>query len=284
MSLTTPITSNIPPALTAYLQKLDAFIANEITPLQNSSDNNRFFDHRREDARTDWHRNGLPAPEWHALMAEAVRRADAAGFYRFSLPKRWGGTQPDENGGRGANLWMSVIREYLAAKGLGLFNDLQTEHSVVGNFPVIVMLMHFGSERQQRELLVGQLEGRVRPTFGLTEPGHGSDATWMDTVAVREERKGVSGWKLNGRKMWQTGLDMATHCFVFARTDGKAGSAKGVSCFVVPRDAEGLVVESFEWYARTLWTGLMMLTFAGPSICQQTTALSRLKMYGFLTL
>jgi hypothetical protein len=41
---------------------------------------------------------------------------------------------------------MAVIREHLAAKGLGLFNDLQTEHSMVGNFPDVVMLMNFGNE------------------------------------------------------------------------------------------------------------------------------------------
>lgn len=248
MSLNSPITSNIPPELSEYLAKLDTFIAQEIKPLQDSNDNNRFFDHRREDARTDWSRGGLPKPEWYALMREAVRRADAAGFWRFSLPKRWGGHQDDANGGRGANLWMSVIREHMAAKGLGLFNDLQTEHSVVGNFPVIVMLMHFGNEQQQKELLVGQLEGKVHPTFGLTEPDHGSDATFMETVAVAESRGGRKGWKIKGRKMWQTGLDVATHCFVFARTSEKAGSAKGVTCFVVPKQAPGLKVESFEWY------------------------------------
>jgi acyl-CoA dehydrogenase len=88
---------------------------------------------------------------------------------------------------------MAVIREHLAAKGLGLFNDLQNEHSVVGNFPVIVMLRAFGTEEQKKELIWGMLEERVSMTFGLTEPGHGSDATHLDTVAVRETVGGVEG-------------------------------------------------------------------------------------------
>ena len=51
---------DIPEELLAYMQELDDFIDKEITPLQMENDNNRFFDHRREDARTDWERGGCP--------------------------------------------------------------------------------------------------------------------------------------------------------------------------------------------------------------------------------
>jgi acyl-CoA dehydrogenase len=40
---------------------------------------------------------------------------------------------------------MAIIREYLAAKGLGLHNDLQNETSIVGNFPQILMMRDFGT-------------------------------------------------------------------------------------------------------------------------------------------
>jgi alkylation response protein AidB-like acyl-CoA dehydrogenase len=86
---------------------------------------------------------------------------------------------------------MAVIREHLAAKGLGLFNDLQNEHSMVGNFPDVIMLMNFGSEKQKAELIPARLRGEFRMTFGLTEPGHGSDATHMATKGVPEKRAGV---------------------------------------------------------------------------------------------
>ena len=104
---------DIPPDLAAYLDELDDFIEREIRPLEEADDNIRFFDHRREDARTDWERGGLPNAEWEALLAEARRRADAAGHYRYPFPA--------EHGGRdGTNLGMAVIREHLARKGLGL--------------------------------------------------------------------------------------------------------------------------------------------------------------------
>lgn len=234
----------LPPELEQYLASLDNFIEREIIPLQNSNDNNRFFDHRREHARTDWDAGGLPRKSWEALLAECRRRADAAGFLRFALPVEYGGQQKT---GREGNLWMAVIREHLASKGLGLFNDLQNEHSVVGNFPVIVMLREFGSEEQKQRFIWGQLEGRERMTFGLTEPEHGSDATHMSTRAVPQKRNGIDGYSINGVKKWQTGMHVATTCVVFARTSGQDGSAIGISAFFVPAEAPGVKIISYEW-------------------------------------
>jgi alkylation response protein AidB-like acyl-CoA dehydrogenase len=232
----------VPSDLQDYLKQLDKFIEDEINPLQRQNDNDRFFDHRREHARTDWDKGGLPRDEWEDLLVECKRRADKAGFWRFSLPKQFGGQ--NEDSGRGANLWMAVIREHLASKGLGLFNDLQNEHSIVGNFPTVIMVQHFGNQKQQQDLIHGSLEGRVRITFGLTEPWHGSDATHMDT---RAEKQSDGSWLINGGKMWQTGMHKATHCFIFARSSGKNGDAKGITCFIVPRNSPGFKVESYEW-------------------------------------
>lgn len=231
---------NLPADLVAYLGELDRFIAAEIAPLQAADDNERFFDHRREWARTDFENQGLPRHEWEELLDEAKRRADKAGHYRFSLPVEFGGKG-------GSNLWMAVIREHLAAKGLGLHNDLQNEHSIVGNFPVIVMLRDFGTPAQKEELIRGALEFKVRLAFGLTEPDHGSDATHMETRAVRETRDGVEGWRIDGEKMWITGMHNATHCVVFARTSGKDGDARGITAFLVPAKSPGLKVEEYLW-------------------------------------
>jgi acyl-CoA dehydrogenase len=127
---------NIPQEIADYLVVLDKFIEDEIKPLEEQDDNIRFFDHRREWARTDFENGGLPRPEWEELLTEAKRRADAAGHLRYALPKEFGGQD-------GTNLGMAIIREHLARKGLGLHNDLQNEHSIVGNFPQILMLRDF---------------------------------------------------------------------------------------------------------------------------------------------
>ena len=230
----------IPTAIQAYLAELDAFIAREINPLEAEDDNIRFFDHRREHARTDWDNQGLPRHDWEALLGEMRRRADRAGHLRFALPKEYGGQE-------GSNLAMAVIREHLAAKGLGLHNDLQNESSIVGNFPTVLMFRDFGTAAQKRDFIPGMLDGSLRVAFGLTEPDHGSDATWMETRAVRETRDGVAGWRIDGKKMWNTGMHVATHDFVFARTSGQDGQALGITCFIVPVATPGVVIEEYLW-------------------------------------
>ena len=231
---------NVPKDLVDYLVKIDAFVDAEIKPLQAQDDNERFFDHRREWARTDFDNGGLPRPEWEALLESAKALADKAGFFRFSLPTEFGGRG-------GGNLWMAVIREHLATQGLGLHNDLQNEHSVVGNFPFIVMLRDFGTQEQKEKFIRGSLARKIRVTFGLTEPQHGSDATHMETRAVRESRDGVAGWRIDGEKMWTTGMHAASHCCLFARTNGEDGDAKGITAFLVPADSPGVKVEEYLW-------------------------------------
>jgi acyl-CoA dehydrogenase len=131
---------------------------------------------------------------------------------------------------------MAVIREHFAAKGLGLHNDLQNEHSIVGNLPLVTMLDRYGRD-DQKEMIEGSITGKYRITFGLTEPEHGSDATHMETTAVEATRDGVKGWVINGEKMWTTGMHVATHCALFARTSGDDGDARGITCFLVPAKA-----------------------------------------------
>jgi acyl-CoA dehydrogenase len=230
----------IPQDIADYLVILDQFIETQIRPLEQVDDNIRFFDHRREWARTDFENQGLPRKDWEDLLREARKRADAAGHYRFALPAEFGGQD-------GSNLAMAIIREHFAKKGLGLHNDLQNEHSIVGNMPIALMLRDFGTPKQKEELLPKSLRGEFIATFGLTEPNHGSDATHMESTAVRETRDGVAGWLLNGEKMWITGMHVATHCMMFARSSGKAGDAKGITCFFVPTNDLGVVIEEYLW-------------------------------------
>ena len=230
----------LPADLVAYLAELDAFIAAEIRPLEQADDNIRFFDHRREYARTDFENQGLPRREWEMLLREAGMRADKAGHWRFSAPKQYGGKD-------GSNLWMAVIRDRFAAMGLGLHNDLQNEHSIVGNFPFVAMFEHFGTPTQQEEFILGGFARERRVAFGLTEPDHGSDATFMETRAIPETRDGVAGWRIDGRKMWITGMHVATHCAAFCRTSGQDGEAKGITCLLVPIDNPGMVVDEYMW-------------------------------------
>ncbi len=226
----------IPKDIADYLVVLDEFIEREIKPLQAENDNERFFDHRREDARTDWERGGLPNEEWEALLAEMRRRADAAGHLRYPLPKEFGGQD-------GTNLGMAIIREHLARKGLGLHNDLQNESSIVGNNVGLLLMLHHGTDQQKAEWIDDLAEGRRGFAFGITEPEHGSDATHMETTAVRDGDE----WVINGEKTWNTGIHKAPYDLIFARTSGAAGDGHGITAFLVPTSSPGFEIVEFLW-------------------------------------
>jgi alkylation response protein AidB-like acyl-CoA dehydrogenase len=224
----------IPQEIQQFIAELDAFIEREIKPLE--AENIQFFDYRREWARTDFEHGGVPRQEWEELLGEMRRRADAAGFYRYALPAELGGRD-------GTNLGMAIIREHLAHMGLGLHNDLQNEASVVGNFPTVLMMRRYGTPEQQAELLEPMITGEAGIAFGLTEPEHGSDASWLDTVARRDG----DDWVLNGVKRFNSGMHRAKYDLVFARTSEDTGKAQRVTAFLVPADAPGLEIPYYHW-------------------------------------
>src|ERR1700737_5005730 len=69
----------LPADLVAYLAELDQFIAREIKPIEDADDNIRFFDHRREWARTDFDNGGLPRHEGEGRAPRGKNSAATAG-------------------------------------------------------------------------------------------------------------------------------------------------------------------------------------------------------------
>ncbi len=226
--------TEIPADVLDFVTKLDEFIEREIKPLEN--EHIEFFDHRREWKRTDWENDGVHRREWIELLSEMRRRADAAGVFRYALPASMGGLD-------GTNLGMAVIRDHLAAMGIGLHNDLQTEASVVGNLVFPLILDRFGSEEQKDRFMAHAVTGESGFGFNLTEPNHGSDATWLETRAVRDG----GDWVINGAKRFASGAGLVEHAIVFARTCGEQGDALGITAFIVPTSDPGYEIPYFHW-------------------------------------
>jgi len=225
-----------PEEIRATLDELDRFIDDRIRPLESANGNARFFDHRREWARTDFEADGTPSREWEALVAEMRRLSDGAGWLRWGLPERYGGQAA-------SHLEMSFIREHLALRGIGLHDDALYESSVVGNFPVVLMFDAVADEAQRQEWIEPMITGERPVGIALTEPGCGSDATRMETRAVRDGE----GWRISGRKRWNSAANTITHNIVFARTSGKPGEPAGITAFIVPTDAPGYKIDFFWW-------------------------------------
>lgn len=226
----------IPHDIQQLIRDVDDFIESHIKPIEQRDDNIRFFDHRRENSRTDWENDGRPAEDWDALLQEVRDLADEHGFFRMQLP--------EEMGGRGLNnLTMAVLREHMARKGLGLHNDLQNEHSIIANLPVAEMLHLWGTQEQKDALIEKYIKFEYVIAFGLTEPGHGSDASHLETTAVRDGDE----WVLNGAKRFNSYMHVASHDIVFARTSGNPGDGSGITAFIVPTDTPGIEVDFLWW-------------------------------------
>jgi alkylation response protein AidB-like acyl-CoA dehydrogenase len=226
---------SIPADITVLLQTIDDFIDRELVPLQQA--NPDLFDHRREFTRTDVERGGIPTRRWHELLDRARRLSIEAGLYQYPFPRALGG-------GDGSNLAMAIIREHLAHRGPGLHAELSHEASVVANEPLVLVLHEYGTPEQQRRYLEPLVDGRLVIAFALTEPDHGSDATWLTTRA-RVAPDG--GWILDGVKRYITGIDVAGAVLVFARTSGQDGKAQGISAFLVDVPTPGLDVPYYHW-------------------------------------
>lgn len=225
-----------PADVSAFLEELDSFIESEIKPLEQADDNIRFFDHRREYERTDWDKGGVPHRDWEALLAAARSKAVEAGVYSYPFPAEFGGRD-------GSILGMAIIREHLAARGLGLHCDLQNEHAIVGNNVGLLLMLEYGTDAQREDWIEPLRLGQAGFAFGITEPEHGSDATWMETHAHRDGGR----WVINGEKTWNSGVHSASRDIVMARTSGQPGDARGITAFLVPLDAPGVKVEEYLW-------------------------------------
>ncbi len=110
--------------------------------------------------------------------------------------------------------------------------------SIVANTLGAAPVMIAGSDGQRRAWLPPLLAEPLLCSFALSEPDAGSDAARIKTTA---ERRGDE-YVLNGSKMFITNAGHASWSVVFASTDRTQGH-RGLTAFVVPMDADGVVVE-----------------------------------------
>ncbi len=96
-------------------------------------------------------------------------------------------------------------------------------------------IFSFGSEKQKRDFLVPLAKGEKLGAWALTEPGGGSDAGAMRSVARKDERE----WRLNGNKYFITNGSRADILVIMASTDPSLGK-KGIGAFIVAGGTPGL--------------------------------------------
>src|SRR5690606_28953511 len=130
-------------------------------------------------------------------------------------------------GGQPYEVYLQVVEEIAsawAAVGVGVSVHSLTAYAV----------HTFGSRAQQEALLPDMLSGETLGAYALSEPLAGSDIAAMTTRATPDG----DDWRIRGRKAWISHGGHADYYTTFARTSDEGG--RGVSCFVVPGDAEGI--------------------------------------------
>jgi hypothetical protein len=149
-----------------------------------------------------------------------VDKLAAAGFLAAALP--------EEHDGMG----LDTVSYALVVEEIGRADSSVRGIVSVSNGLYGKTIAKWGTHEQRAELLPLLATGEALGCYALTEPGVGSDPASLETRATRD-----AGWVLSGQKIFITLGTWASFALVFART-GDAG-ARGITCFVVPTDAEG---------------------------------------------
>ncbi|MGE0239098.1 MAG: acyl-CoA dehydrogenase family protein [Parvibaculaceae bacterium] len=156
-------------------------------------------------------------------------RALFEAFAELGLLQLW---VPEDQGGLGPAFALTLtIVERLARSSPAFATG-------VANFSDCLSPILGGGDAALKERLLPALMGGAKvPAFCLSEPGGGSDVAAMAATALATP----DGYLLRGRKCWITNAEAADIFVVFAKTDVGLGH-RGISAFVVPRDAAGLTV------------------------------------------
>jgi acyl-CoA dehydrogenase len=144
---------------------------------------------------------------------------------------------PEQHGGSGQGMAsMAIVVEALAAAGAGAtVGQLFMVNPIFGG----VSIARFGTEAMKRELLPRLIDGSLHFCMVLTEPDAGSNTLEMTSYAAAEG----AGFRLNGRKIWITGVGKAVKMLVVARTRRHSEGGRrtdGITMFLIDTDRKGV--------------------------------------------
>ena len=153
------------------------------------------------------------------LMPALMEKAGEQGLLGASVPEDLGGMGKD------------FVTSTLVSEGLGggySFSVAMSAHAGIGTLPIL----YFGTEEQKKKYIPKLATGEWKGSYGLTEPGSGSDALGAKTTATLSADG--KHYLLNGQKCWITNGGFADVYTVFAKIDGDKFTA-----FIVEREFEG---------------------------------------------
>ena len=172
------------------------------------------------------------AAEWDknkTFPAEELKEMGELGLFGMTIPEEWGGAGIDY-------VSFALAIEEIAAGDGACSTILSVNNSVVCG-----PLLQFGTEFLKETYLKPLASGKMLGCFCLTEPQAGSDASSLQTRAIKDG----DSYVINGTKQFITSGKHADLAIVFAVTDPEAGK-RGISAFAVPTNNAGYTVSSLE--------------------------------------
>ena len=160
-----------------------------------------------------------------AVPEEAIAAMRELGTFGWSIPEEYGGSGLTSE--ELALAFMELTQCSIAYRVVG------AQNAGIGS----ECLIRDGTDEQKKKYLPGLASGELIGCLALTEPEAGSDATALQTKAVKTDD---GHYVLNGMKRYITLAPIADVFTVFARTDDSARGGKGVTAFIIERGTPGL--------------------------------------------
>ena len=162
--------------------------------------------------------------EQGAFPRDLITMAGTLGLMGVTLPEAWGGAGEDD------------VAYVLALEAVAHASATVAVILSVNNSLVAETLLRHGTDAQRDQWLRRLARGEAIGAFALSEEQAGSDAANQQTTATAD---GV-GYRLRGSKVWVANAEAADVAIVFAATRPDL-RARGISAFLLPMDAPGLV-------------------------------------------
>ena len=165
------------------------------------------------------------AETWYGADEEFSRKVGEKGWIGLNWPKEYGGA------GRSAMERYVILEEMLTAGapvGAHWISDRQSG-------PLII---RYGTEKHQKELLPGILKGESYFCIGMSEPDSGSDLVALRTKAERKDDTYI----VNGTKLWTSGAHRCQYMIACFRTSQEEDRHGGLSQFIVDLSLPGITI------------------------------------------
>jgi acyl-CoA dehydrogenase len=172
----------------------------------------------------------IPAEEWveehDDIPAPLIQKMKDLGYFGMTIPEQYGG------------LGLSMFEEVSLVTEIGYASPVFRSYFGTSNGVGTLGMLIDGTEEQRQAYLPKIAKGELVASFGLTEPGAGSDAAALTTKATRDGDHYI----INGTKRFTTNSPHAGIFTVFARTGPKEQKTAGISAFLIERGTPGITV------------------------------------------